>query len=344
MIKNFNKSLRYKLPAKWNNREVLRYITRTKFKIDLNALNKNLNSPSREYMLRGGKRIRPVLFLKLIDAFGMRAKKYLDYALFIETIHNGTLVIDDVEDDTILRRGGPACHTLYGLDTAINAGTAMYFMPLNILINDKHKLSASKKNRLWEIYGQELINVHFGQSIDIYWHKAIPSIVSTSEYLEMCRLKTGSLMRMPAKMACVISGRNKETEKICESFAEQAGIAFQIIDDVLDLTADRKKFGKAYGNDITEAKLSLPMLIAFEELSKREQTSLRSILKKHTRNSKLISKAIKLIRKTGAIEGSLSVADKLLKRAVLDIQKLGVKKEKKEDLIAFIKSFIIRDR
>lgn len=309
MIKDIEKTIEYFFPAKWREKDINFWMGKPRFDIDIETLNHNLNAPIRDFILRGGKRWRPVLFLITLKLFELNYKKYFDFAFFIECIHNGTLVVDDIEDGAILRRGKPCLHKTFGIDTAINAGNAMYFLPLKILLNKKN-LTNGQKIRLMDIYCEEMINVHFGQSLDIGWHKNPKSAITVSEYMEMCRLKTGSLARMSIRFACVIANKTRKIEKAYGKFAESVGIAFQIKDDILDLTGD-KKFGKSFGNDITEGKFSLPVIFALENLEKGKKENLLKILKLHTRNISKIKEAIKIIKESKAVEKSMNYADEL---------------------------------
>ncbi|MEX1112364.1 MAG: polyprenyl synthetase family protein [Candidatus Andersenbacteria bacterium] len=303
------------LPAKWEEGALNDFLGSSAFERDKEAIKASLTEPIRDLIFRGGKRLRPVLFLTLVEGFDLKRGQYLDLAVAIELIHNGTLAVDDVEDSSTLRRGKPALHTTYGVDVALNAGNAMYFLPLAAFVKQDSNLSDSQRLRIFEIYSQEMINVHFGQAIDIHWHKELPESVTQDQYLEMCRLKTGSLMRMSVRFACAVAGQDAENEQMFTRFAESTGIAFQIKDDVLDLTADPKTFGKQYGNDIQEGKLSLPVIFAIEELSSAEASRLRDILRMHTQEAERINEARSLILKTSAIKRATDYASELFEQA-----------------------------
>ncbi|NIV44480.1 MAG: polyprenyl synthetase family protein, partial [Gammaproteobacteria bacterium] len=93
--------------------------------------------PMWDFLERGGKRWRPALFLLVIEALGEDSEKFLDFAIIPEVIHNGTIMVDDVEDDSTFRRGKPCTHRIFGIDIAVNTGNAMYFLPLLTLIKNK---------------------------------------------------------------------------------------------------------------------------------------------------------------------------------------------------------------
>lgn len=308
----FEECLDSHVPGKWKQEDALFYLQNTRYKLDLDAINKNLEDPVSDFVLRGGKRIRPMLFLVCVELFGEDPKKFLDYAVAIELIHNGTLVLDDIEDKAELRRGKPTCHKKFGLDTAVNVGASLHILPLNILLKKRDELSDLQLRKVMDVYREELTNVSFGQALDIYWHKNHPEKVNIEEYLEMVRLKTGSLMRMSTRMACALTGRSEKTEELFKDLGENLGIAFQVIDDCLDLDPPSDKFGKTFGNDITEGKLSLPVIRALRHSSKEKKSRLAYILQKHTRDRRLITEAISLIKETNAIEESREFANNII--------------------------------
>lgn len=335
MIKKIETEIGRYFPKKWREKDAAYFIGKPRFQIDINALNGNFNEPARDFIFRGGKRWRPVLFLLTLKLFGTKYENYLDIASAIELAHNATLIIDDIEDNASLRRGRPACHKIFGVDTAVNSGVLLHLLPLNILL--KSKLTKQRRAKLYQIYAEEIINVYFGQTIDISWHKKFPKNIGVEKYMEMCRLKTGGLARMALRMACVLSGKNGEVERKFARFGELLGIAFQIKDDVLDLTADGG-FGKSYGNDIIEGKISLPVVLAIKSLNPAEKKRLIKILGLRAKTEKSISEAIRLIKKSGAIEKSLKYADELAEKSWKSIEKnipKGPAKEKFKEITYF---------
>lgn len=338
MIKEIERAINRYFPLVWKNNNTKFFLDRTVFDIDNKAIDCNLNAPIRDFVLRGGKRWRPVFFLTSLKLLGLDYKKYIDFALAIELIHNATLIIDDIEDDASLRRGKPVCHKIFGIDTAVNSGVALHFLAAKIFLK-RSDLTEKQKLKIINIYNEEITNVYFGQTIDIYWHKN-PRKISVGEYLEMSRLKTGGLIRMSARIACVLARKNEDFEKKFIMFSENIGIAFQIKDDSLDFVSD-KKFGKSFGNDITEGKLSLPILFAVENLNNQERSNLWQILRKHTRNNRLLAKAVRLVIKSGAIAKALSYADNLVEKTWLRFEK-ELPKNKSLDEFKDITYFLLK--
>jgi geranylgeranyl diphosphate synthase type 3/geranylgeranyl diphosphate synthase type I len=321
MRKDIEAAIRKYFPTSWTKNDILFFLKKIGYQVDMFSLNNNLNAPIRDFVLRGGKRLRPVLFLKCLETFNIDSKKYIDFAVVIELLHNGTLVLDDIEDNGKLRRGKPTCHRKFGLDTAVNVGGSLYIIPLQILLSSSRNLTDNQVKRLCKVYAEELTNVSFGQSIDIFWHNNPGVKVTKRKYLEMVRLKTGSLMRMSLRMAAIIAKKNSDTEENLEKFGENIGMAFQIRDDSLDLVSKDKRFGKTYGNDITEGKMSLPVVLALETATKRDKKRLLRVLSMHTRDRKLIKESVDIIKKTGAIEESIKFANRLVDNAWKNLER-----------------------
>ncbi len=137
----------------------------------------------------------------------------LDFAIIPEVVHNGTLVVDDIEDSSEVRRGKPCTYKIFGIDIAVNAGNAMYYLPLLPLMEQKNRIPAEKLRDVYEVYVQEMINLSIGQAMDIAWHRGLANAdgISEEDYLQMCAYKTGTLARMSAKIAAVIVRRRQRT-------------------------------------------------------------------------------------------------------------------------------------
>jgi len=319
------KNLEKFLPHKINNRWLEFAFKKVNYKVPPEPIEKAILKPLREFIFRGGKRWRPCLFLLLSEAFGQKTNKaFEEISVIPELIHNGTLIIDDVEDRAELRRGKPALHKIFNLDITVNAGNFIHFFPLLIFEKHKKKFSLEARERFYQLYIQELTRLHGGQAIDIYWHQGKAKHIGVQEYLQMCAFKTGSLTRFSARMAAVLTNQSENIERAVGSFAEIIGIAFQIQDDILDLKpfyAD-KKFGKAFGNDIEEGKRSLPVIYTLTAAKPKDKKELLAILerKNNSRAEKL--RAIKIVEKYRGTEKAQLEAKKLLLKAWQRIDKI----------------------
>ncbi|MCL2442771.1 MAG: polyprenyl synthetase family protein [Treponema sp.] len=213
-----------------------------------------LVNPLKDIISRGGKRWRPLLMTLICEALG-GGDAAVPLVPLIEFPHNASLIHDDIEDDSEQRRGKPAVHKLYGVDTAINAGSFLYFLSSNCI--DSCELE--DKKLIYKMWSNCLRKLHLGQAMDIYWHRNVPVVPNIEEYYTMTGLKTGSLACLAAELGCYAAGAPPETtRRLCEA-AEKMGIGFQILDDVKNLKTGNP--GKKRGDDIVEGKKSLPVLL-----------------------------------------------------------------------------------
>ncbi|MFH1257712.1 MAG: polyprenyl synthetase family protein [Candidatus Micrarchaeota archaeon] len=321
------------IPRKLDAKKLEEICGKPRYSFDLKAAEQSIHEPIWSLLERGGKRWRPALLLLIAEAFGTNPKKLMELSAIPEIVHNGTLMVDDVEDSSDLRRGKPAIHVIFGEDIAINAGNAMYFLPLKILQNNRHLLSDKTLLSAYEIYMQEMINLSYGQGFDILWHRSKLADISENDYLQMCAFKTGTLARMAAKLGALFGGASNAQMELAGEFAESIGIAFQIQDDILNLIGTQA-YGKEIGGDISEGKRTLMVLRALGKLDPDKGKRLLQILNSHTKDSFYIREAITLITDTDAIDYSKEKARELVKSGWAkfspSLKDSGAKKQLKE--------------
>ncbi len=273
----------------------------------------NFLSPGFDLLNRGGKRIRPLLLCLLVenltDDEKIRALAY-KLAPIVEIVHNGSLIIDDIEDDSDLRRGEPALHLQWGVDLALNAGNLMYFYPSYLL--ETLALPLATEQTIHRCYQAALRRLHFGQGFDIRWHNQKDHFPTIAQYQQMCRFKTGSLFRFSAELAAILTGRSDLLSDLGKIF-ENCGLAFQIMDDVINLTTGN--VGKQCGDDLWEGKKSLAMLLYAQN---NDTASLIDLLEKAHQHANIslatkeISSAIQLIKSSGSLDEAHKMGIKLL--------------------------------
>ncbi len=341
-----DKAIEKYIPREFSKESVLFKINSPAYSYNLETINKAIADPIWDILDRGGKRWRPALFLLICEALGKKEGYCLDFAIIPEVIHNGTLVIDDIEDSSELRRGKPCSYKIYGIDIAVNFGNAMYYMPLLALMEKNVNLPAEMLCDVYEVYIQEMINLSMGQAMDIAWHRGIANAdhLGEDDYLQMCAYKTGTLARMAAKMAAVLAGGNKELVEKLGRFAESVGVAFQMQDDVLDLTGQefaKKKGG--VGQDITEGKRTLMVIHTLKKANHADKKRLIEILNMHTSDQRLREEAIALLQKYNAIEHTKQTAAKIVTESWNEVDRLLPTPEAKEKLKAFAEFLIKRN-
>ncbi len=336
--KTIDRAIEKYIPRKYDKNALLFSLNPPRYDHNIEALNKAVAEPVWDFLDRGGKRWRPTLFLLIVEALGRDPDQYLEFSIIPEVVHNGTIMIDDIEDNSEFRRGKLCTHRLFDLDVAINVGNTMYFLPLLPLMKNRDMLSPEKLSKIYEIYVREMINLSLGQAMDIAWHRGLADSnkVTETQYLQMCAYKTGTLARMSAKIAAVLCEVPDDTVERLGNFAEAIGIAFQIQDDVLDLTSKsfaEKKGG--LGQDITEGKRSLLVIHTLDKAEQADKNRLIKILNMHTTNKKLKREAIRIIRKYKSIDYAKAFARNMVIGSWKEIDRLLQPSEAKEKLKTF---------
>jgi geranylgeranyl pyrophosphate synthase len=301
--------------------------------------------PIWDFIGRGGKRWRPILFLLITEAVGGDVEKVKDFVVIPEIIHNGSIIVDDIEDQGELRRGKPVLHKVFGLDVAVNVGNFMYFYPLLAFVKNRDKFTPETLLKAYETYIQEMISIHLGQGTDIYWHRGKADNIEEKEYLQMCAFKTGCLSRLSAKLAVIFAGASDELIEAAGRVAESIGVAFQIQDDILDIALvgeEREKFGKVFGNDIKEGKRTLMVIHALKNATSDDRERLIEILNKHTDDMEEKREAIEIIKKYDSIEYANGVAKKIMQEAWQEADGLLPESPSKERLKEFVNYLIER--
>lgn len=306
------------LPEMYDDSLLSRLCGEALYAYDTVGPTRTIAEPVRDFLSRGGKGLRSRLFGLILETFGRNEEDFRDFTWIVELSHNGTLIIDDIEDGSTHRRGKPCIHHIYGTDVAMNAGNALYFLSLLPLLHGESGLTDAKRSRLFQIYVQGMIRLHFGQGMDIAWHKGLLDLekITEEKYLQMCSLKTGSLYRMSAEIAGVLADAPGEAVEVLGRFGCAIGVAYQIQDDLLDLQSERFALGKGgRGKDITEGKVTLMVIHALQHGSPEEKERLKEILALHTEDPGLIEEAVALLRKQGSLSYAARRAREILEES-----------------------------
>jgi len=276
----------------------------------------NLVKANKELIDLGGKRWRPLLQILCFELSRENHKEALDeekiYALtpLVEFVHTASLIHDDIEDSSQVRRGKAAAYITYGLDTALNAASWLYFEAPVCL--KRAGLKEEQQLKFLNLYTNELRRLHLGQAMDIYWHREKNLFPGTDEYKAMVKCKTGTLASLAAQIGFIGAGSDESTAEKAGSIAANIGIGFQIIDDVQNLTLGNP--GKKRGDDIVEGKKSLPVLMHIEKYpeDKEKITALFEKAGKEGIESSAVEECIKLLEKSNCIKEAAKEGIKLI--------------------------------
>lgn len=231
---------------------------------------KNVVKSVKYSLLAPGKRLRPTLLLAFCDVCGGDVAAALPYACAVEMIHSYSLIHDDLPcmDDDDLRRGKPSNHIVFGESTALLAGDALQALAYEAMLNDKALektgLNGAKAAGILA-KASGLLGMVGGQIIDLETEGSNPSLETISE---MYFKKTGQLIKAPCLMGCVLANADEEKIKAAEIYADKIGLAFQIIDDILDIISDTETLGKPVGSDIENQKVNYVTVLGIDESRK----------------------------------------------------------------------------
>jgi geranylgeranyl pyrophosphate synthase len=230
-----------------------------------------------------------------------------------ELLHVGSLIIDDVEDASDVRRGGPACHLIHGQNHAINAGSAAYFLAEPPIWKDD--LPAEAKLRVYRLYFDALRAGHAGQALDLEGLDAEAASAAESgdsaglerQVLAIHRLKTAVPAAMMARVGAILGGGTDAQVEALGDFFEAVGVAFQIVDDVLNLRGFEGDL-KQRGEDIRQGKVTLPVAMAFARLPLHARQRLWGTLRSRSAQPASVESAIQVLEGSGAVEDCMRLA------------------------------------
>ncbi|MBR2448201.1 MAG: polyprenyl synthetase family protein [Clostridia bacterium] len=255
---------------------------------------KEVIDASRYSLTLGGKRIRPIIMLEFCKLFGGDIQNVINFAVALEMIHTYSLIHDDLPcmDNDDMRRGKPSCHIKFGEDIALLAGDTLLTESFKIAANSKAHDSLKIKaiSILAERAG--LHGMIGGQVMDLSFEKNKPDLdLLRAMYIK----KTGCLISAAAEIGAIIGGATDEEVTIAKNYAVNLGLAFQIIDDILDVTGDEAVLGKPIGSDDENGKTTFVTLLGLEKaktVAKEltdEALGLLSMLSGNTTNLRLIT-------------------------------------------------------
>jgi geranylgeranyl pyrophosphate synthase/predicted secreted hydrolase len=288
--------------------------------VDTQQIARSLFKPLREIADRGGKSWRSYAALACCDVVEGDSRKFVQWLAIPELMHVGSLIVDDVEDKSTVRRGGPAAHLIYGEPLAINSGTAGYFITQRLLRTSE--VSPNDKLRLYDLYFEAMRAGHAGQAIDLdglddQLARAVESGDSRELERAVCakhRLKAAAPAAALARMGAVAGGGSEAQIDAVGRFFEALGLAFQIIDDVLNLRGFKNDL-KARAEDITNGSITLPVAKALARLDSAGRKKLVATLASHPTDPVIVSGVVEQLESIGAVQACADEARDLVEAA-----------------------------
>ena len=240
----------------------------------------------------GGKRIRPALLLLAAKLFDYQGRGAIQLGAVVEIIHTATLVHDDIIDEAETRRGRPAANTQWGNAKCVLAGDWLYMQAFKIAVQERNF-------RILDVLiglTQQMVE---GELLQI---EKLGRCISLDEHLDLIYRKTACLFSVCMRMGAVLAGASDEDEKRLGDYGRNLGLAFQIVDDVLDLTATEEVLGKPVASDLREGKATMAVIHALERCTPQEHALIETVLRERAFQSVSLRQILQVLQRYGSVE------------------------------------------
>ncbi len=286
-----------------------------------------------------GKRLRPLLTLLICEALGGDVLLARPAAAAVELIHNFSLLHDDIQDRSPTRHGRPTVWAVWGEAQAINAGDAMFALAhLAVPHLLPPQANAHLPRRMVEVLGRTCLELTRGQYLDMLFEKQVQ--VSIEEYLDMIAGKTAALLATAAHLGALAAGASDEVQEHYRAFGHHLGMAFQVMDDVLDIWGDPAVTGKAAAYDIRQRKKSLPVLYGLARSTELRDLYARS----EALDEDTVSHAVALLEAVGARQYAEGLARTYSEHTRTHLKAASPQGEAGEALFELVENLLHRER
>ena len=283
-----------------------------------------------DYHLKsGGKRLRALLTLGSAKLCGyIKGGRDINLAACVELIHGATLLHDDVIDNGLLRRGKKTTNSIWGNHSSILTGDYLLSRCFEMMVEDGNL-------EILRLLSSTSAKIAQGEILQLQHKSEIDMLEET--YLKIISSKTAALFSAATKVGAILGERNNKEKEALEFYGKNLGFTFQIADDTLDYNSEINVFGKESGNDFYEGKITLPIILLFQQSNELEKKQLENFFKKNTRSEEELSNVLKLISKYKIISQCYKKAEHFINLAKNSLTIFKETKEKKilENLTSF---------
>jgi geranylgeranyl diphosphate synthase type I len=287
---------------------------------------------------RSGKRVRPVLCLLSCEGCGGSWEQALPAAAAVELLHNFTLIHDDIEDQDETRRGRPTVWSIWGEAQGINAGDTLFAVSqLAILKLRERGIPAAAVVEATRVFNETCIALTGGQHLDIQFEGR--NDVSVEDYLAMIEGKTAGLVSCSCELGALIADAPAPQREHLRAFGWHAGLAFQMLDDILGIWGDSAMTGKPVGADILRGKKTLPLLHGLEQ-----STELRTLLMRDSLSDDHVRHARVLLEEAGSREYTEQLAERHHEAALTALRRANLREPAAQALRELAEKLLNRRR
>jgi geranylgeranyl diphosphate synthase type I len=298
-----------------------------------------LYTPLAEFSANSGKRHRPIICMLACEAVGGDPMLALRSATAIEHFHTAALIHDDIQDGAETRRGEPCFHIKEGVALAINAGDLALSLVTGSVVADPYLDDATKVAVLRELVAMTTRTIE-GQALDIGWARDNRFDLCVEDYLVMARHKTAFYSgAIPLAIGAIIGGASTSLVETLRSFGLAAGLAFQIQDDLINLTGSDRS--KDFRIDITEGKRTLMVVHALNNAAPAARERLLEILRAHTTDAATLGEAVEILQDAGSIDFARNYALDLIGEAKTSLSEV-LESNKASQLLMSMADFFVK--
>ena len=281
----------------------------------------------------GGKRIRPILTFLFSKLAGYRGLSGISLGASIEFLHTASLLHDDVIDDAPLRRGRATTNKKWGNHVSVLVGDFFYCRAMDLLV--KHG-----DLKVLRVVTDAVTITTEGEIFEIT--KSHDPSLNQEEYLRVIHGKTAALMGASCQVGAVLGSLSSDLEQACANFGVSLGMAFQLMDDVLDYSSTKEEFGKVQGTDLKEGKMTLPLIIALRQCSEAEGQLIRNSLVTGEVDTSAFSQVLQIIEKYNGFKETAALAQSYIAKARKELEAFRPSLEK--DTLLALADYVVYRR
>ncbi|HEA65098.1 MAG TPA: polyprenyl synthetase family protein [Candidatus Aminicenantes bacterium] len=280
-----------------------------------------------------GKRIRPALLLLCSKLFGYKGKEHILMSTLVEAIHTASLIHDDIIDNSIIRRGKESIHTRWGPNITVLLGDYLYIKALGLSLQSKHRqitqILTSISARMVE---GELTEYYLSGNLEL----------AEKDYLDIINKKTASLFSASCRIGGILGKASKKEENYLAEYGTNLGMSFQIIDDLLDFTGNEKILGKPILCDLSEGRITLPLIYTLNNDGRDNKKRVMELLKQKNQDRESLEEVLKIVKSNGALDYTHKKAEEFSHKSREIISQFP--KSTQQEALSLLSEFILKRR
>ena len=302
-------------------------------------ISRELNRPDVEVISRmteylsqtKGKRIRPALFLLCSRLLGVKSDRDVPLATVIEFLHTATLIHDDIIDTADTRRGKATVNSIWGNELTVLLGDYLYLRSMHIALT-------ARKIEILDVLTDITMKLIEGEMIQLSKRGDIE--ISEDEYMAIIQRKTAHLFSGCGKIPCLLTDSAEASARGIGDYCFNLGIAFQIVDDILDFTGQGKVLGKPAASDLSEGTVTLPIIYALKKANQSEKECVRKIMDEGATGDDERAQVLKMLKKYGTLDEARQVAEDYASKAVKSLEVFPASDTK--EILTVLPAFVIK--